>query len=142
MNAKDVAQKIMEDSFDPWTMNKEQKQYMGAFDLDEAESIIAAALAEKDAEIARLSQGLRIIRDFPDKDYPRRTEDGYPTEFAYDEFAYRRIIDGYRKVARDFLLPDEKKEEPCNHVFTSTGGVIDDNDGCALCGEQYRNVRK
>lgn len=47
MSAKEIAQKIMDDAFDEWTMNHDKKQYMGAFDLDEAESIIAAALAEK-----------------------------------------------------------------------------------------------
>jgi len=45
-------------------------------------------------------EALEAIRDYPKEDDPRRTEDGYPSEVCYDEFAYFRIIDSYRKGAR------------------------------------------
>lgn len=50
------------------------------------------------AEIERLQVALQTIRDYPVKPEDR-TEDGYPTEVAYDEFAYKRIVDSYRIVA-------------------------------------------
>ena len=49
---------------------------------------------------------LKIIRDFPPKGYSRRTEDGYPAEIVYDEYAYKRIINSYRKLAKKGLKND------------------------------------
>lgn len=57
------------------------------------------------AENARLRKALEAIRDFPKPGNPRRTEDGYPAEIAYDEFAYRRVVDSYRDAARAALSP-------------------------------------
>lgn len=51
-------------------------------------------------ENKRLKEALMIIYNFPPKDYPRRTKDGYPSEIIYDEFSYKRIINTYRDVAR------------------------------------------
>lgn len=45
-------------------------------------------------------KALETIRDFPTPEASRRTEDGYPEEIVYDEFAYRRIVDSYREFAR------------------------------------------
>jgi len=42
---------------------------------------------------------LAFIRDFPSKGYERKTDDGYPSEFMYDEYAYKRMIDSYREAA-------------------------------------------
>ena len=44
--------------------------------------------------------GKRILKDlvnFPPKDYPRRTKEGYPSELVYDEFSYERMIGFYRR---------------------------------------------
>lgn len=53
-------------------------------------------LAEARKDVERLREKLQEIRDWPPKDYPRRDADGYPKEYMYDEFAYRRMIDSYR----------------------------------------------
>lgn len=58
----------------------------------------ACRLREQQAEIKHLRKRLTAIREYG-RDGPRSTEDGYPTEFVYDEFAYKRIVDSYRKAA-------------------------------------------
>jgi len=45
-----------------------------------------------------LREGLEKIRD-----YGADTESGYPEEIAFDEFAYRRIVDSYRDAALQSL---------------------------------------
>lgn len=35
---------------------------------------------------------------WPPEDYPRRTEDGYPEELVYDDFAYFRMVDTCRRA--------------------------------------------
>ena len=63
-----------------------------------------------DAEkIDALIDCLQRIRDFPPKGYPRRTKDGYPDELAYDEFAYKRMVDTFRETARIGLARAGKK---------------------------------
>lgn len=47
---------------------------------------------------------LKWIRDFPKEGYGRRTDDGYPDEICYDEWAYRRMVDGYRESANAGLF--------------------------------------
>jgi len=49
-----------------------------------------------------IRDALRQIIGFPPKGYPRRTKDGYPLEFIYDEWAYKRMVRSYRDVLRDF----------------------------------------
>jgi hypothetical protein len=56
----------------------------------------------------KLVKALRQIIDYPNPGVSRCTEDGYPTEFAYDEFAYRRIIDSYRDALTK-AIKDTKK---------------------------------
>ena len=63
----------------------------------------ASALQAQAAEIERLRDGLKTIRDFPPEGYARRTADGYPMEIMYDEYAYERIVDTYRKFASSVL---------------------------------------
>ena len=43
---------------------------------------------------------LQLIANYPDAGHPRGTDDGYPAEFEYDEFAYKRMVDSYRKAIR------------------------------------------
>ena len=42
--------------------------------------------------------------NYPPVGHPRRTEDGYPTELIYDEFAYNRMVNSYRLAFRDIIL--------------------------------------
>jgi hypothetical protein len=46
---------------------------------------------------AEMIKKLEHLATWPHEDYPRRTEDGYPSEVVYDDFAYRRIVDTYRR---------------------------------------------
>jgi len=59
--------------------------------------------AKAEATASRYREALEAIRDFPGQDYPRRTDDGYPEEVEYDEFAYCRMVDMYREAAREAL---------------------------------------
>lgn len=86
-DAKELAWKIANESFNR----------CGAYDVDLAASIIAAALAEQDAVIARLEAELRtaMIRS--------------------NQYAKRLVSEGYDDVtwyAVQILPPDEKKGEP------------------------------
>ncbi len=50
------------------------------------------------AETKHMREVLEAIRDYPLPD-GRRTDDGYPAEVIYDEYAYRRMVDSYRAAA-------------------------------------------
>lgn len=67
----------------------------------------AQALASSQEEIERLSKALETIRDYPPITHARRDDEGYPMEIVYDEFAYKRIVDSYRKFASDALAQPE-----------------------------------
>lgn len=60
-----------------------------------------------EAQVERLREALEVIRDFPIGGRGRQTEDGYPLEVSYDEFAYRRLVDSYREAARAALAQEE-----------------------------------
>lgn len=62
-----------------------------------------AALLDALSGQQSLIEALTAIRDYPKEGSPRRDEDGYPLEIEYDEFAYRRIVDSYREIARAAL---------------------------------------
>ena len=51
---------------------------------------------------------LKHIVAYPSKKEPRRTKDGYPSEFAYDEFAYKRMVNSYRDALKQ-LIKDIKE---------------------------------
>jgi hypothetical protein len=53
--------------------------------------------------LTELQNALLTIVSYPPKGSPRRTKDGYPEEFSYDEFAYRRMVDSYRDAIIDAL---------------------------------------
>jgi hypothetical protein len=50
--------------------------------------------------LARAEGRLEAIRDYPHNG-------GYPEEISYDEFAYRRLVDSYRRVATDYFESTE-----------------------------------
>lgn len=47
---------------------------------------------------------LKYLREFPKPSYERRTEDGYPLEICYDEYAYKRMCDTYRDAIKQVLV--------------------------------------
>lgn len=47
-----------------------------------------------------LAEELRGLAAWPHEGYDRRTDDGYPMEAVYDEFAYKRLVDSYREALR------------------------------------------
>jgi len=50
--------------------------------------------------LRKLRKSLRAITAYPPEGHGRRTKDGYPTEFAYDEFAYKRMVNSFRDAIR------------------------------------------
>ena len=54
--------------------------------------------AEWMTSLKRMKEALEAIRDYP-QNGDRRTDDGYPDEIQYDEYAYRRLVDSYRAAA-------------------------------------------
>lgn len=50
---------------------------------------------------------LKKVIAYPTKAQGRRTKDGYPQEFLYDEFAYKRLVDSFRQALKD-ILKDSK----------------------------------
>lgn len=68
---EEFAQKIKDYCFDAWTMNYEQKQYMGEFDLDEATRLITdfTALARAD-ERQRAAGWISVKEQLPENDDP------------------------------------------------------------------------
>jgi len=50
-----------------------------------------------------IRKAIKQVIDYPPADHPRRTEDGYPTEFVYDEFAYKRMIYSVRNALKQIL---------------------------------------
>lgn len=71
-------------------------------EMEEA-SITAVEAA---AYIERLEVGLLKIATYP-LDSGRCTDDGYPSEVVYDEYAYKRMVDSYRKAASATLKGGE-----------------------------------
>lgn len=55
------------------------------------------------SKLLAVKEHIKFMIEYPDKSQPRRTHDGYPLELAYDEFAYKRIIDSYRNGLKRLL---------------------------------------
>ena len=70
---------------------------------DEIDANIALFEAAPD-----LLEALVSIKNYPAKDEPRRTKDGYPEEIIYDEFAYKRMVNSYREAACAAIAKTEK----------------------------------
>ena len=50
-----------------------------------------------------IRKAIKKIIKYPTKKHGRRTDDGYPAELIYDEFAYRRIVNSYREGLQNIL---------------------------------------
>lgn len=50
-----------------------------------------------------IRKALKDVIAYPEKGHPRRTKDGYPSELAYDEFAYKRIVNSFRDALKEIL---------------------------------------
>ena len=77
-----------------WINQDEQSQAREADALDTCE---------------KLAKALESIASYPKEGQSRRTEDGYPEELAYDEFAYKRMVDTYRACANDAIATYRKE---------------------------------
>ena len=55
---------------------------------------------EKLEDIRKALQG---VIDYPTEEQGRRTDDGYPSEFAYYEFAYKRMVDSFRNGLKTII---------------------------------------
>lgn len=51
--------------------------------------------------VKKLETALKAIRDYGKSG--TRSSGGYPSEIVYDEFAYKRIVDAYRRAAKEAL---------------------------------------
>lgn len=59
-----------------------------------------------------LKLAIESIISYPPEDSNRRTDDGYPLEVCYDEYAYKRMVDSYRSALEELLVVvDEKFDE-------------------------------
>ena len=54
-------------------------------------------------KVKKLEKAIKEVIGYPPKKSDRRTEDGYPVELIYDEFAYKRMVDSYRNALRHIL---------------------------------------
>jgi hypothetical protein len=85
------------------------KRFNGAVGLKDQQRMRAEAA---EATCEKLAAALDAIATYPKEGQPRRTEDGYPAELAYDEFAYKRMVDTYRACANDVLSLANLAEKP------------------------------
>jgi len=51
-----------------------------------------------------LRAAIQSIIDYPPNGSNRRTDDGYPLEVSYDEYAYKRMVDSYRSGLEELLV--------------------------------------
>jgi hypothetical protein len=53
--------------------------------------------------IEEAKKRLRYAINYPTTKQGRRTDDGYPEEVCYDEYAYKRMVDSYRDALKGIL---------------------------------------
>ncbi len=54
-------------------------------------------------KLVKMRKGLRAVIAYPLKGHPRRTKDGFPAEFAYDKWAYQRMVRSVRTALKLIL---------------------------------------
>ena len=54
-------------------------------------------------KLKKARKTLKDLKNWPSKSYDRRTEEGYPSEFMYDQFSYERIVSFYRREIKKIL---------------------------------------
>jgi len=61
-------------------------------------------MSKLDAEgkLLAMFEDIRSIIAYPEEG-GRRSEDGYPLEVVYDEYAYKRMVDSYRDAFNNLL---------------------------------------
>lgn len=55
------------------------------------------------ATLQEVKKMLQNVVNYPEEGNPRRSEDGYPTEISYDQFAYERMVDAYRDALNGII---------------------------------------
>jgi len=68
-------------------------------------------------KLGEIKEDLQSIIEYPPKGHKLRTEDGYPFEIIYDRFAYKRMVDSYRKAVREVLRKMEEVEWEAERKF-------------------------
>ena len=69
--------------------------------LSNSEELPVEAASGLNDPVRQAIEKLEMIAAYPPEGHRRRTEDGYPAEIVYDDFAYKRIVDTYREAIRD-----------------------------------------
>ena len=80
---------------------------------------------ERLAVIDKMFEDLEYLKGYPPPD-GRTDEDGYPSEFVYDMFAYRRMVDSYREaIGKTIETAKEGLEGSTNRVGSLDSIPID-----------------
>lgn len=58
--------------------------------------------------LRKLRKSIKKFIAYPPNGHPRRTNDGYPEEFTYDEYAYKRMVDSFREALTKVLKESYK----------------------------------
>ena len=100
-------------------------------DLGELLTWLMVERSKYKEQVTELSKGIDEIVAYPPEGHPRRTEDGYPSEFSYDEFAYKRVVDSVRnglKELKEHALKDYDHKRSRRFAFAATGERVE-SDG-------------
>ena len=67
-------------------------------------------MSKQSNQLKKVKQYLNSLIKWPAPGTARRTQDGYPSEMVYDEFAYRRLVDSYRDGIKTVIEEIEQME--------------------------------
>lgn len=54
-------------------------------------------------KLTGLRKAIKQVIAYPPKDHPRRTKNGFPIEFSYDQWAYERMVTSVRDALKKIL---------------------------------------
>ena len=54
-------------------------------------------------KLTGIRKAIKQVIGYPPKGHPRRTKNGYPSEFDYDRFAYERMVRSVRDALKQIL---------------------------------------